>query len=70
MTNVKKIIKVLAKKSKGLGRKEKINHMQKLLSALNITTMQQKKSTHGYSSLGFDTLDRVDLILKRPQATR
>jgi hypothetical protein len=69
MTNVRKVIKVLAGKTRGLDKKAKIKEMNHGLTILNLLVLRQKRD-HGFSAFSFETLDAVDLILKRAQATR
>ena len=48
MNKVRKIIKVLAKKAKGLDRKEKIHEMNKGLTALGLVAMRQRRDGFGF----------------------
>jgi len=69
MQNVKKIIKVLARKTWGLNRKQKIEEMKRGLTILNLMICRRKRDS-GFSSISYEELDAVDLILKRAEATR
>lgn len=71
MTKVKKIIKVLAKKCKGMGRKEKVQEMNRGLTALALIWLRQKRD-HGWSQLGFnyDDILGVEKILKSASVRR
>jgi hypothetical protein len=71
MIKVRKIIKVLARKCKGMGRKEKIQEMNKGLTALALIWLRQKRD-RGWTGLGFsydDILD-VEKLLKRASVRR
>ena len=70
MNKVRKIIKVLAKKAKGLDRKEKIHEMNKGLSALGLVAMRQRRDGFGFPYIDFDDLNAVELILKRASVRR
>ena len=71
MNKVKKIIKVLAKKCKGMGRKEKVQEMNRGLTALALIWLRQKRD-HGWSQLGFnyDDILGVEKILKSASVKR
>ena len=71
MNKVKKIIKVLAKKCKGMGRKEKVQEMNRGLTALSLIWLRQKRD-HGWSQLGFnyDDILGVEKILKSASVRR
>tara|TARA_R100001443_G_scaffold78465_1_gene85811 strand:- start:101 stop:313 length:213 start_codon:yes stop_codon:yes gene_type:complete len=70
MNKVRKIIKVLAKKAKGLDRKEKIHEMNKGLTALGLVAMRQRRDGFGFPYICFDDLNAVELILKRASVRR
>tara|TARA_R110000824_G_scaffold19609_2_gene75576 strand:+ start:56 stop:289 length:234 start_codon:yes stop_codon:yes gene_type:complete len=70
MNKVRKIIKVLSKKAKGLDRKEKIQEMNKGLTALNLVAMRQRRDGFGFPYISFDDLDIVERILKRASIRR
>ena len=71
MSKVRKIIKVLAKKCKGMGRKEKIQEMNKGLTALALVWLRQTRD-HGMAFLGFnyDDILEVEKLLKRASVRR
>ena len=71
MNKVRKIIKILARKAQGLGRKEKIQEMNRGLTALALVWLRQKRD-HGWSQLGFDYEDilGVEKLLKRASVRR
>tara|TARA_R100001244_G_scaffold55157_1_gene47354 strand:+ start:585 stop:794 length:210 start_codon:yes stop_codon:yes gene_type:complete len=69
MSQVRKIIKVLAKKAQGLGRKAKLHKMNNGLSALGQMMMRQRRDNKG-SLIDVDDLNAVDLILKRASVRR
>ena len=70
MNKVRKIIKVLSKKAKGLDRKEKIQEMNKGLTALNLVAMRQRRDGFGFPYISFDDLNIVERILKRASIRR
>tara|TARA_R110000823_G_C15661453_1_gene472105 strand:+ start:101 stop:334 length:234 start_codon:yes stop_codon:yes gene_type:complete len=70
MNKVRKIIKVLSKKAKGLDRKEKIQEMNKGLTALGLVAMRQRRDGFGFPYISFDDLDIVERILKRASIRR
>ena len=73
MQNVKKIIKVLAGKARGLNRKKKVVEMIHGLTILNLMVCRHKRDNKlysGFSGISYEELDAVDLILKRAEATR
>jgi len=71
MSKVRKIIKVLARKCKGMGRKEKIQEMNRGLTALSLVWLRQTRD-HGMAFLGFNYEDilSVEKILKRASVRR
>jgi len=69
MSQVRKIIKVLAKKAQGLGRKAKLHEMNRGLIALGQVMMRQRRDNKG-SLIDVDDLNAVDLILKRASVRR
>ena len=71
MSKVRKIIKVLAKKCKGMGRKEKIQEMNRGLTALALVWLRQTRD-HGITHLGFNYEDILDVekLLKRASVRR
>ena len=66
MSKVRKIVKVLARKCKGLNRKEKIQEMNKGLTALALVWLRQTRD-RGMACLGFnyDDILEVEKLLKR-----
>ena len=69
MSQVRKIIKVLAKKAQGLGRKAKLHKMKHGLMALNLVVCRQRRD-QGWSFMSFEDIDAVDLIIKRASVRR
>ena len=71
MSKVRKIIKVLAKKCKGMSRKEKIQEMNRGLTALALVWLRQTRD-HGITHLGFNYEDILDVekLLKRASVRR
>ena len=61
---IRKILKVLLRKSKGLNRIERIKEMDKGLIALNLAVVRQKRD-QGISFVSYETLDYIDELLKR-----
>ena len=70
MSKVRKYIKVLARKASGLNRKEKVQEMQKGLSALGLVAMRQRRDVGFWPYISFEDLDAVELILKRASVRR
>jgi len=66
---IRKIIKVLAKKAKGLSRLEKVKEMSFGLSLLNLMVLREKRD-RGISSFSYETLDEVDKILENAKSKR
>ena len=66
---IKKVLKVLLRKSKGLSRLERIEEMDRGLSALNMYVVRQKRHT-GFSVVSYETIDYIDSFLKRVQHAR
>ena len=69
MITIKKIIKVLAKKAKGLDRKEKVEEMLYGLTALGLWYCRQKRARN-LVLIDFSDIVKVEGILKRAQAAR
>ena len=69
MNKVRKIIKVLARKAKGLDRKAKLQEMKRGLMALNLIVCRQKRDQR-FSFMSFEDIDAVDLLLKRASVRR
>ena len=69
MITIKKIIKVLAKKAKGLDRKEKVEEMLYGLTALSLWYCRQKRARN-LVLIDFADIVKVEAILKRAQAAR
>ena len=67
MITIKKIIKVLAKKAKGLDRKEKVEEMLYGLTALALWYCRQKRARN-LVLIDFSDIVKVEGILKRAQA--
>ena len=66
---IKKVLKVLLRKSKGLSRLKRIEEMDRGLSALNMHVVRQKRHT-GFSVVSYETIDYIDALLKRVQHVR
>jgi len=66
---IRKILKVLLRKSKGLNRIERIKEMDKGLIALNLAVVRQKRDK-GFSFVSNETLDYIDELLKRALQAR
>ena len=66
---IKKVLKVLLRKSKGLSRLKRIEEMDRGLSALNMYVARQKRHT-GFSVVSYETIDYIDSFLKRVQHVR
>ena len=66
---IRKILKVLLRKSKGLNRIERIKEMDKGLIALNLAVVRQKRDK-GFSFVSYETLDYIDELLKRALQAR
>ena len=66
---IKKVLKVLLRKSKGLSRLKRIEEMDRGLSALNLIVCRDKRSK-GYSFVEDSTIDYIDSFLKRVQYAR
>ncbi len=66
---IKKVLKVLLRKSKGLSRLKRIEEMDRGLSALNLIVCRDKRSK-GYSFVEDSTIDYIDSFLKRVQHAR
>ena len=61
---IKKVLKVLLRKSKGLRRLERIEEMSRGLSALNLIVCRDKRFK-GFSFIEDSTIDYIDSLLKR-----
>ena len=66
---IKKVLKVLLRKSKGLSRLKRIEEMDRGLSALNLIVCRDKRSK-GYSFIEDSTIDYIESFLKRVQHAR
>ena len=66
---IKKVLKVLLRKSKGLSRLKRIEEMDRGLSALNLIVMRQRRF-RGFSFIETSTIDYIDSLLKRVQHAR
>ena len=66
---IKKCLKVLLRKSKGLSRLKRIEEMDRGLSALNLIVCRDKRS-RGFSFIEDSTIDYIDSLLKRVQHAR
>ena len=66
---IKKCLKVLLRKSKGLSRLKRINEMNHALSILNMHVVRQKLHS-GCSVVSYETIDYIDALLKRAQHAR
>ena len=67
--SVKKVLKVLLRKSKGLNRVERIEEMYKGLTALGLVVCRQKRD-NGISFVSYETIDYIDNLLKRAKQSR
>ena len=67
--SVKKVLKVLLRKSKGLNRVERIEEMDKGLTALGLVVCRQKRD-NGISFVSYETIDYIDNLLKRAKQSR
>jgi len=66
---IKKVLKVLLRKSKGLNRVERIEEMYKGLTALGLVVCRQKRD-NGISFVSYETIDYIDNLLKRAKQSR
>ena len=66
---IKKVLKVLLRKSKSFSRLKRIEEMDRGLSALNLIVCRDKRSK-GYSFVEDSTIDYIDSFLKRVQPAR
>ena len=66
---IKKVLKVLLRKSKGLSRLKRIKEMNHALSILNMHVVRQKLHS-GCSVVSYETIDYIDSLLKRVQHAR
>jgi len=69
MSKVRKIIKVLAKKASGLGRKAKLAEMKKGLMALDLVRMQSAGIIFP-PLVSKEDIDAVDVLLDRASVRR
>ena len=67
--SVKKVLKVLLRKSKGLNRVERIEEMEKGLTALGLVVCRQKRD-NGISFVSYETIDYIDNLLKKVKQSR
>ena len=67
--DIKKVLKVLLRKSKGLNRVERIEEMYKGLTALGLVVCRQKRD-NGMSFVSYETIDYIDNLLKRAKQSR
>ena len=66
---IKKVLKVLLRKSKSFSRLKRIEEMDRGLSALNLIVCRDKRSK-GYSFVEDSTIDYIESFLKRVQHAR
>ena len=66
---IKKVLKVLLRKSKSFSRLKRIEEMDRGLSALNLIVCRDKRSK-GYSFVEDSTIDYIDSFLKRVHHAR
>ena len=66
---IRKIIKVLIKKTQGLNRLEKVKEMQKGLNILNLMVCRTKRDK-GFSGISFELIDAIDKILYQAEMKR
>jgi len=66
---IKKVLKVLLRKSKGLSRLKRINEMNHGLRILNMQVVRQKLHS-GCNVVSYETIDYIDALLKRVQHAR
>ena len=67
--DIKKVLKVLLRKSKGLNRVERIEEMYKGLTALGLVVCRQKRD-NGISFVSYEAIDYIDNLLKRAKQSR
>ncbi len=67
--SIKKVLKVLLRKSKGLNRVERIEEMEKGLTALGLVVCRQKRD-NGISFISYEVIDYIDNLLKRVKQVR
>jgi len=67
--DIKKVLKVLLRKSKGLNRVERIEEMYKGLTALGLVVCRQKRD-NGISFVSYEIIDYIDNLLKRAKQSR
>ena len=65
----KKVLKVLLRKAKGLNRLDKIEEMDRGLTALGLVVCRQKRD-NGISFCSYETIDFIDDLLKRAKQSR
>jgi len=66
---IKKVLKVLLKKAKGLNRLDKIEEMDRGLTALGLVVCRQKRD-NGTSFISYEGIDYIDNLLKRAKQSR
>ena len=66
---IRRCLKVLLRKSKGVSRLKRIDEMNYALSVLNMHVVRQKRRT-GFSVVSIETIDYIDALLKRVQHAR
>ena len=67
--SVKKVLKILLRKTKGLDRVKRIEEMDRGLTALNLVVCRQKRD-RGISVCSFEVIDYIDNLLKRVKQVR
>tara|TARA_R100001443_G_scaffold14735_1_gene24594 strand:- start:55 stop:339 length:285 start_codon:yes stop_codon:yes gene_type:complete len=65
----KKVLKVLLKKAKGLNRLDKIEEMDRGLTALGLVVCRQKRD-NGISFCSYETIDFINDLLKKAKRSR
>ena len=65
----KKVLKVLLRKAKGLNRLDKIEEMDRGLTALGLVVCRQKRD-NGISFCSYETIDFIDDLLKKAKQSR
>ena len=66
---IKKVLKVLLKKAKGLNRLDKIEKMNQGLTALGLVVCRQKRD-NGISFIDYEGIDYIDTLLKKAKQSR
>ena len=67
--SVKKVLKILLRKTKGLDRVKRVEEMDRGLTALNLVVCRQKRD-RGLSVCSFEVIDYIDHLLKRVKQVR